>query len=1340
MKPRASSLRAWLTTAGLLTLVVGVLSDLGGAVATWKSFISWLNEKLRLPPDSSLIQNELWLLPSLLLLVTALVALLRWAVELAETTRDVKRSSVRRTTIADDPVRNRYLSYLSADLENRVRSSIHHARFLDLGLTETWGATVPWHYQYWDPEAGQEVFGSFDEAFDRFGRRILLLGSPGSGKSTTLLQTAMRLLKEASKDPAAPIPVLLNLSSFGNQPRTRLPWRQVVASPEPVTEKDASEDPSFDLWLAEQLARLPVRGLGEVSPRWIEDGRIALLLDGLDEVEEARAERLIRTLNGSFLRRYPDLPTIICSRVIEYRRLTADPVMRLRLDRAVTLLPLDRDQINAYLEAADATALPDILLGDQGLYELAQTPLTLSMMTLAYGGLAPTAIPPNLPLVERRRHLFDTYIERMLQRAARREAGKPFDLDCGKDESTRYSLEQVNRYLGWLAVRLSERMQTSFAPRDLLSLLDKEPVIASKSFWTEARLAMFLYVSLFSVSLSCLLLAGPTVRLAWVGLAGPAVCMLPILTIDEDSRLVSYLFLSLISSIVILLISLGFYFLVSALASLLPGAVPWAVTGTLVASWFAVESLWDDKEFLKRMCCSLSVIVWAAGGLMMIFLHRLADWYWVLPLGACLGLFGGCLGMLKRNTIRAYLQLGSIFLIAIGGIVCIGQLGARFLGPPIPIWIAILATVAIGVYGKANPDKVEVLPEIMLGTMLGMLLHGATGAVLGAAFLPLAVLPFKRIMRPFATTYLFQPCLLAVLAVRRRAPWRFRRFLVEATETLLLKQAGGDYEFVHPLLRDHFALRDLVPHLYDERQKARLDVLQRLGSQGESSFDILLDLTNHQDPKVRVGAVLGLGNLPTPMVAPLLVSLLAKDQEPAVHRQVLERLRKLPWEEIGGAIEAAFQNDDPSVRLAALEAAAASDSSLESHGFLDRAIADTDPRVFRAALLSYDRSLYISPDIRTPGLSLRPYLTDPSAEIRKAAAVVAGKFKGRESLSLLVEACRDPDSEVRGVAAEALKKFDSAEAVQALISALKDCMPIVRKASAKSLGNFDNAEVVPALIDALRDRMPIVRAASAEALGHIRVQYSRKTQLPRPDWWLAVEEDLARSLLDDEPKVRQSAAFALSPSVEPETERALIQALVDSENQFAVISTLSRLPRPSDLDPVPSLELAPLLTWLRRADWKSMSEDAAKVLGRYRPTAFQPILLSWLRGRHSQLRTAAVTALGEMQVKEAIPDLLKLAAPSSWWHLRHRYVSWLGLGPVDDPRVLAIEALGKIQDQEAVPILGEILNQKATRQNRDLRMAAFDALKSIGGPEAKSFVDSTEFVWDWSLLKAEVKL
>jgi hypothetical protein len=67
-----------------------------------------------------------------------------------------------------------------------------------------------------------------------------------------------------------------------------------------------------------------------------------------------------------------------------------------------------------------------------------------------------------------------------------------------------------------------------------------------------------------------------------------------------------------------------------------------------------------------------------------------------------------------------------------------------------------------------------------------------------------------------------QHLVLRLLLVRNKAaPWKYIRFLDEATDRLFLRKVGGGYVFIHRLLLDYFAdlqedrTRDMTPQAAD---------------------------------------------------------------------------------------------------------------------------------------------------------------------------------------------------------------------------------------------------------------------------------------------------------------------------------------------------------------------------------------------------------------------------------------------------------------------------------------------------------------------------------------------
>jgi predicted NACHT family NTPase len=62
--------------------------------------------------------------------------------------------------------------------------------------------------------------------FDRrdVGGKLLILGNPGAGKTTTMLDLAAVLIQRANDQPDEPIPVMFNLSSWQNEKQSITDW------------------------------------------------------------------------------------------------------------------------------------------------------------------------------------------------------------------------------------------------------------------------------------------------------------------------------------------------------------------------------------------------------------------------------------------------------------------------------------------------------------------------------------------------------------------------------------------------------------------------------------------------------------------------------------------------------------------------------------------------------------------------------------------------------------------------------------------------------------------------------------------------------------------------------------------------------------------------------------------------------------------------------------------------------------------------------------------------------------------------------------------------------------
>lgn len=261
--------------------------------------------------------------------------------------------------------------------------------------------------------------------FDEVGGGLLVLGAPGGGKTTVLLQLARELLDRAEQDPEQPVPVVANLASWakGTQP--------------------------LATWLARELTgtyKVPQR----TAAALVAQDALVLLLDGLDEVAESYRAGCVEAIND-YRRDHGLVPITVCAATGHVESL---PV-RLDLDEAVELLPPEDADIDSFLDGvqeACGTPLADahaVLASDASLRDLLRSPLMLNVLACACGQLSDPAPDQPGSSGERPQWLWAAYIERMFWH-------RPLGQRC------RYTQQQATEWLAWLAQSLRDRDQTEF--------------------------------------------------------------------------------------------------------------------------------------------------------------------------------------------------------------------------------------------------------------------------------------------------------------------------------------------------------------------------------------------------------------------------------------------------------------------------------------------------------------------------------------------------------------------------------------------------------------------------------------------------------------------------------------------------------------------------------------------------------------------------------------------------------------------------------------------------------------------------------------------------------------
>lgn len=300
-----------------------------------------------------------------------------------------------------------------------LEKSLFNQTRLELGVEECFDVL---DLDYPIPEQSRQPLPKGTKAIDKYdelgeGCTLLILGNPGSGKTTTLLELGRDLIARAEQNVDLPIPVVFNLSSWTN------PNQQIVD------------------WLVIEL-NIKYQVSKALGKTWIKNQDLLLLLDGLDEVKAELQDACVQAIN-QFHQDYGLTEIVVCSRIKDYEVLSH----YFHFQTAIFVQSLTSDQVNDYLNrtGGELTGLRIALQTDLVLKELAKTPLMLNVMALAYQGV-PVEKLIRLSFEERQKNLWDKYIERMFVRK----------------KSKKYSNKQAINWLIWLSQKMVKDTQTVF--------------------------------------------------------------------------------------------------------------------------------------------------------------------------------------------------------------------------------------------------------------------------------------------------------------------------------------------------------------------------------------------------------------------------------------------------------------------------------------------------------------------------------------------------------------------------------------------------------------------------------------------------------------------------------------------------------------------------------------------------------------------------------------------------------------------------------------------------------------------------------------------------------------
>jgi formylglycine-generating enzyme required for sulfatase activity len=233
-------------------------------------------------------------------------------------------------------------------------------------------------------------------------RRLVILGDPGSGKSTFLNHLALRLaaygLAPEGSQSSEYRDWLAQLPGWPEEEANVLPISVVLRDFARWLPGDAERAEPRHLWdfIVSRLEAQNLAFAAEPLHRALEKGKAIVLLDGLDEIPTKTQRMFIRDAVVSFAGRYPESRLAIACRTLPYQ----ESAWQLEGFPAFELAPFDEEKIDSFIQAwhNELARLGVVKAEEAGglarrlqeavrrpdLWRLAPNPLLLTVMALVH--------------------------------------------------------------------------------------------------------------------------------------------------------------------------------------------------------------------------------------------------------------------------------------------------------------------------------------------------------------------------------------------------------------------------------------------------------------------------------------------------------------------------------------------------------------------------------------------------------------------------------------------------------------------------------------------------------------------------------------------------------------------------------------------------------------------------------------------------------------------------------------------------------------------------------------------------------------------------------------------
>jgi predicted NACHT family NTPase len=715
------------------------------------------------------------------------------------------------TTPVGNPARPKneriLLAAVKEEVTSRLRQSLHNAVLINLGKeSQPQQVKRPWDAEIkigQKPPAPLLDTTTILEVFDseEVAGKLLILGAPGSGKTTTQLELAQELIKRAEEQPDYPVPVLFNLSSW-----------QV-------------ERPRLQNWLISELkSKYGIRP--SISKQWLESHQLLPMLDGLDEVSLHQQSFCVKAINRFIESENRPLYLVVCSRLENYNAYTK----LLHLNGAICLQELKNSQIKVFLENVDQTEFWNLIQNDTVVLNLVSNPLLLSVACLVFPQNSASdwqQITSNENCLQR---LLDAYTHQMFTRTLRQNPS---------EQESMPGIKETSAKLSWLAQNMQEQFHSDFLIEEM------QPSLLKKSFSRLLyRLILVIICGIIGQAIS------------WI-----IIFLIIVLNLafedKKDNKKAHISSFGDIKDIIEQDLGKAEEYLTNANSSKWVFTILiFAFCGIASASSYC-NSLLDFSNLnlinfsninqIKLFCLSLDglfnisgFIIGSVAGFNIGFKNIETIEYLKFPTTPqefkrfSKGFFNGFTYGFKSGIFRGRYMVAGCFtflsvialIIAIPIAIGTGNLSVILTALLVPLFISILGLVlglSIGlvrgsILGIIQALRVDVTSKLYPNQ--GIKESAKNSIFIGVILIVALCIPFfSNALVSWILAIYFLPitdgfgglACIQHLALRITLwqsgyiPWNYARFLDYCTERLFLQRVGGRYRFIHKLLQDHFA-------------------------------------------------------------------------------------------------------------------------------------------------------------------------------------------------------------------------------------------------------------------------------------------------------------------------------------------------------------------------------------------------------------------------------------------------------------------------------------------------------------------------------------------------------